>query len=193
MLANAFVPVFFKPSFVHTSSFFPANMPASQSSAPNQESIDDEFYCSVRRSPIHGTGVFARRKIPAGTRIIEYTGERIGDAEAVRRNEASGRTVSHTYFFSISTGKTIDGEAGGNLSRFINHSCEPNCEAREEDGRVFIYALEDISRGTELNYRYGLQYDARHTAAVKQLFACNCGSAGCTGTMLEPKSRRRRS
>lgn len=147
----------------------------------------------LRRSSIHGTGVFARRKIPAGSCIVEYTGERITDAEAARRSNATGRPVGHTYFFSISTGKTIDGEDGGNESRFINHSCAPNCEAREEDGRVFIYALRDIARGEELNYRYGLQYDARQTAAIKKLFACNCQAPDCTGTMLELRSKKRRS
>ncbi|HEY0063069.1 MAG TPA: SET domain-containing protein-lysine N-methyltransferase, partial [Telluria sp.] len=74
----------------------------------------------------------------------------------------------------------------------INHACEPNCEAYEEDGRVFIYALQDIEAGEELNYNYALIYEERHTAAVKKLFECRCGAPSCSGTMLAPKKRKSR-
>jgi SET domain-containing protein len=152
----------------------------------------DSPLCSVRRSPIHGNGVFARCAIGAGTRIIEYMGERIGWDEAIRRAQASAGPVNHTFYFSLDDGDVIDGGCDGNDARWINHACEPNCEAFEEDGHVFIYAMEDIARGEELHYNYALVYEVRHTPAVKRAFACHCGAPGCSGTMLAPKRRRSR-
>jgi SET domain-containing protein len=145
----------------------------------------------VRQSPVHGKGVFARRDIEAGERIIEYRGERITWDEATRRAQESGGPVNHTFYFSLADGRVIDGGRRGNDARWINHACEPNCEAYEEDGRVFIHALLPIARGEELNYNYALIYDERHTPALKRLFACRCGTPGCTGTMLAPKRRKK--
>ena len=148
---------------------------------------------AVRHSSIHGNGVFARRRISAGDRIIEYKGERIAWPEAVRRAEAKGGPLNHTYFFTLADGRVIDGGAQGNEARFINHSCEPNCEAMEHpDGSVHIYALMDIERGEELRYNYALIYEGRHTAAVKRAFACHCGADSCSGIMLAPKRRSRK-
>ena len=144
---------------------------------------------TVRRSAIHGNGVFARRKIREGELIDEYQGERIDWDEANKRAEDAHGPLNHTFFFSLADGRVIDGGSQGNDARFINHACEPNCEAQEDEGKVFIYALRDIERGEELNYNYALVYEERHTAAVKRQFACNCGSPGCTGTMLAPKRK----
>lgn len=146
----------------------------------------------VKESPVHGRGVFARQPIAAGERIIEYTGEIITSDESARRAEASGGPINHTFFFSLADGNLIDGGSHGNDARFINHSCDPNCEAYEEDGRVYIHALRDIEKGEELNYNYALIYEARHTPAVKKAFACYCGAANCTGVMLAPKKRSRK-
>lgn len=146
----------------------------------------------VKESPIHGRGVFAREDIPPGTRIIEYTGEHISSDESARRQEAGGGPVNHTFFFSLADGSLIDGGSGGNDSRWINHSCEPNCEAYEEDGKVCIYSLHHIDAGEELNYNYALIYEARHTPAIKRAFACYCGTPSCTGVMLAPKRRSRK-
>ena len=148
--------------------------------------------CEVRRSPIHGNGVFATRSIEPGERIIEYTGRRIDWPEALRRTAAANGPVNHTFYFSLDDGNVIDGGDHGNDARWINHACEPNCEAYEEDGRVFIHALHEIAPGEELNYNYALVFEERHTAAVKRAFACLCGAPGCTGTMLAPKKRRSR-
>jgi len=145
----------------------------------------------VRNSRIHGRGVFAARKIPAGTCIIEYEGERITWKEAVRRENMKAPDDFHTFFFSLESGKIIDGGSQGNDARWINHACEPNCEAREEDGRVFIYALRDIQRGEELNYDYGLILEERHTPALKRAYACLCGAATCRHTLLAPKRKRK--
>jgi hypothetical protein len=151
----------------------------------------DHPLVAVRRSSIHGNGVFALRKIAAGSRIIEYTGERITSEESGRRAQQKGGPINHTFFFSLNDGQVIDGGVGGNDSRWINHACEPNCEAVEEDGRVYIHALRDIARGEELNYNYALIYEERHTPAVKKQFACFCGAPSCSGTMLAPKRRKR--
>ena len=81
----------------------------------------------------------------------------------------------------------IDAAVGGNAARWINHACEPNCKAEEEDGRIFIDALRDIAPGEELFYDYGLIIDERYTPALKQQYACRCGSARCRRTMLAKK------
>lgn len=146
----------------------------------------------VRASAVHGKGVFARRKIPAGDCIIEYRGERIEWATALERADAAGGPVNHTYFFSLADGRVIDGGSHGNDARFINHSCEPNCEPLEhDDGRVYIYSLMDIEPGEELAYYYALIFEGRHTAGIKRAFACRCGASSCTGTMLAPKGRKK--
>lgn len=146
----------------------------------------------VKVSPIHGRGVFARQPIAAGERIIEYTGDIISSDESARRAEASGGPVNHTFFFSLADGNLIDGGSNGNDARFINHACDPNCEAYEDEGRVFIHALRDIAQDEELNYNYALIYEARHTPAIKKAFACYCGAANCSGVMLAPKKKQRR-
>ena len=162
------------------------------STSPRTESHPQSPPCKVERSPVHGNGVFATRKIEAGERIIEYTGERIDWPEALRRTDAGDGPVNHTFYFSLDDGQVIDGGSHGNDARWINHACEPNCEAYEEDGRVFIHALMDIEAGEELNYNYALVYEARHTPALKRAFLCLCGTPGCLGTMLAPKKRKSR-
>jgi SET domain-containing protein len=145
---------------------------------------------TVKSSKVHGNGVFARRKIAEGTCIIEYQGERISWKEALRREQLKEGDSTHTFLFSLDDGRVIDGGSQGNDARWINHACEPNCEAREEDGRVYIYALRDIQRGEELNYNYALVLDERHTPAVKRAYACLCGAPTCRKTMLAPKRKK---
>ncbi len=123
--------------------------------------------------------------------VIEYQGERITADTANERGSSDPENPFHTFFFSLEDGLLIDGGVNGNDARWINHACEPNCEARENDGRVFIHALRDIRRGEELNYDYGLVVEERHTKSLKAAYACRCGAAGCRGTMLAPKKRRR--
>lgn len=146
----------------------------------------------VRHSTIHGNGVFATRKIKAGTCVIEYKGERITPKQAIKRSGTDPDNPCHTFFFSLENGRMIDGAAEGNDARWINHCCAPNCEAREEDGCIFIYALRDIKRGEELNYDYGLIISERHTPAVKRDYACLCGASTCRHTMLAPKRRKQK-
>ena len=145
----------------------------------------------VRDSAIHGRGVVARNALKAGERICEYVGERIDWPEALRRHPHDPAQPFHTFYFSIDDDHVIDGNAGGNFSRFMNHSCDPNCEAETDDSsgdtRVFILALRDIPAGEELVYNYGLTLDERYTPTLKKQFACHCGSPDCRGTMLSPK------
>lgn len=145
----------------------------------------------VRESPIHGRGVVARVPIAAGERICEYVGERIDWPEALRRHPHDPDQPFHTFYFSVDDDTVIDGNVGGDFSRFMNHSCEPNCEAEtvEIDGitRIYILALRDIEVGEEFVYNYGLTLDERYTPTLKKQFACHCGSPKCRGTMLSPK------
>ena len=141
----------------------------------------------VRVSPIQGRGVFAARKIEEDEKIGEYIGEIITEKEADLRYPFEGEERHHTFLFRLDNGKIIDAEHGGNAMRFINHSCDPNCEAEEEDGRIFIYAARDIRRGEELAYDYNFILEERHTAKQKALYPCYCGAKNCRGTILASK------
>ena len=142
----------------------------------------------VRRSKIHGKGVFATRRIPKGTRLIEYKGERISWEEADRRYDDDIQP-HHTFLFAVDDKTVIDGGRYGNDARWINHSCDPNCEAVDEDGRIFIETIRDIEPGEELTYDYSYILDEPHTAAVKARYPCRCGSPKCRGTILGNKRR----
>jgi uncharacterized protein len=146
----------------------------------------------VRRSGIHGKGVFALAPIAGGERILEYTGSVITWKQAKKRPPHNPDDPNHTFYFHIDDKHVIDGLDGGNAAKWINHACGPNCEADEDDGRVFITALRDIAPGEELNYDYGLILDGKHTKKVKKEFACHCGTPKCRGTMLAPKHKKKK-
>jgi SET domain-containing protein len=158
--------------------------PATRPTASRRKTIE------VRQSGVHGKGVFAAAPIAAGKRIIEYTGPIITWKEAQRRHPHNPDEPNHTFYFHIDDERVIDGLHGGS-AKWINHACDPNCEADEDDaaGRVFIKALRDIAPGEELNYDYGLVLEGRHTAKIKKDYECRCGSSTCRGTMLSPKKR----
>ncbi len=144
----------------------------------------------VRRSGVHGKGVFALQAIAAGTRLIEYKGEIIAWPEALRRHPHDASDPNHTFYFSLDDGThVIDANVNGNAARWINHACDPNCQADETEGRVFIEALRDLQPGEELFYDYGLVIDERYTPKLKKDYACRCGSPNCRRTMLAPKRR----
>jgi SET domain-containing protein len=133
----------------------------------------------VRRSRVHGRGVYAGELIRKGTRIIEYTGQRVPEREVVE-----DKNDPHTFYFGLDNGEVIDPEIGGNVARWINHSCDPNCESIDEDGRIFIYAVRKIEPGEELSYDYALQIDEPINRKSKKQYQCFCGSPDCRGTML---------
>ena len=143
----------------------------------------------ARKSGVHGRGVFALEAIAEGETLIEYVGEIISWKEALRRHPNDPSDPNHTFYFHIDEDRVIDALHGGNSSRWINHACNPNCEADEQDGRVFIKALRDIAPGEELNYDYGLMIDEPYTKKLKAEYPCWCGSKRCRGTLLAPKRR----
>jgi hypothetical protein len=148
----------------------------------------------VRDSPIHGRGVYAARDIRKGERIIEYTGRVVSWKEADRLPPSDPADPSHTFLFSLSDGKrVIDASVSRNAARWINHSCDPNCESEEdEDGRVFIEAVRDIARGEELHYDYCLVLDEKITKKLRREYRCLCGAQNCRGTMLAWKKKKKR-
>jgi uncharacterized protein len=141
----------------------------------------------AKTSAIHGRGVFAVLPLKKDERIIEYKGELISWEEALDRHPHDPAQPHHTFYFHIDDLCVIDGRIQGNSAKWINHSCNPNCESDEVDGRIYIKALRPIKAGEELNYDYGLTIDERYTAKLKKEFACYCGAKNCRGTMLAPK------
>ena len=144
----------------------------------------------VRRSGVHGKGVFALQDIAEGETLIEYVGEVISWDEAQDRHPHDPNDPNHTFYFHVNEDRVIDALFGGNSSRWINHSCDANCEADEQDGRVFIKARRNIKAGEELNYDYGLIIDEPYTKKLKAEYPCWCGSKNCRGTLLSPKERK---
>jgi SET domain-containing protein len=153
--------------------------------------VDDRL--EIRDSPVHGRGVFARQPIPAGARVLEYTGERISKAESLRRCEDG-----NVFVLALDDHWDIDGAVGDNPARWINHSCAPNCEAVIEDepappagpvppdsgpilpphGRVYIDTIRAIAAGEELAFNYG--YDLEDCRD----YPCRCGAPSCVGFIV---------
>lgn len=138
----------------------------------------------VRKSGIHGKGVYAIRPIKAGDTVLEYKGEIITWKKALARHPHDKSQPNHTFYFHLDDGHVIDAKYKGNSARWINHSCNPNLEADQDGYRIFLKALRNIKAGEELSYDYGLITDERKTAKVKKEYACLCGAKNCRGTML---------
>ena len=153
----------------------------------------------ARRSAIHGNGVFATAGIAKGERVIRYKGK-LRSHEEVDRVYADEDENGHTFLFTLNDEWVIDANVEGNRARWINHSCEPNCEAvHQEDpkgrahrDKIVIEALRDIAAGEELTYNYGIVLDEPYTPALKALWACRCGTPSCSGTLLQPKPKARK-
>ena len=146
---------------------------------------------AVRKSGVHGRGVFSAIKFKKDEVVMEYVGEVITWKEALRRHPHNPKDPDHTFYFHIDDKHVIDGKFGGNAARWINHACTPNCEADEIDGRIFIRALRTIQPDTELFYDYGLIIDEPYTKKLEKQFECRCGTKNCRGTMLAPKKRKK--
>lgn len=151
----------------------------------------------LRRSPIHGNGVFAARNLPKGLRLIQYRGA-LRPHDEIDQCYGGDAESGHTFLFTLNQDWVIDANVRGNSARWINHSCAPNCEAvlyenakgdRRKD-RVFIETIRPIKAGEELTYDYGIKLDEAHTPRLKKVWACRCGARKCTGTMLSPKRAR---
>lgn len=153
--------------------------------APTAEPKDRDFI-RVGRSRIEGKGVFAKRRIHRGARIIEYVGARV-PADRVLAADNPGARI---YTFRLDDSVVIDGGRGGNESRFINHSCAPNCEAYAFDDRMYIYAMVDIARGEELTFDYKLApQPGQRAKAGPDEHACSCGAENCRGTMRRTRRK----
>jgi SET domain-containing protein len=147
---------------------------------------------SVRTSPIHGRGVFATRTIRKAAKIIEYRGARISQREAEAQAVRDPTDPNHTFLFELSDGTIIDAASGGNSARWINHSCDPNCESVEyDDGTLFIHARRTIRAGEELCYDYRIPAAGRGSEKERRAYACACRSSRCRGTLLIKTSSRR--
>lgn len=140
----------------------------------------------LRTSSIQGTGAFAVRRIPKGTRIVEYTGERITHEEADARYNDFDMERHHTYLFAVDEKTVIDATREGGDARYINHSCDPNCESVNDEGRIFIEAIRDIAAGEELFFDYAYERDGEEGAEDEARYACRCGAAACRKTILAP-------
>ena len=141
------------------------------------------LYCKVQQSPIHGRGLYARRAIAAGTDIIQYIGEKISKEESSRRAleweaKARKRGSGLVYIFELDDEWDLDGRRGRNPARYINHSCDGNCEAINYEGEIWIVARKDIEAGEELTYDYG--YDMEHFLD----HPCRCGTDNCIGYIV---------
>ena len=143
---------------------------------------------AIRSSKIQGKGAFSTRRIAKGARIIEYLGECIEEDEADLRYPDDEMGRHHTFLFSIGDGdRVLDAGPIDWPAKYINHSCDPNCEAiEEEDGRVFISALKHIPAGVELSYDYAYERTPEHTDDDEKLYVCRCGSPKCRGTIMAP-------
>jgi SET domain-containing protein len=151
----------------------------------------------LRRSPIHGNGVFAARDLPAGTRLVQYRGtlRRHSEVDDCYGGEYDS---GHTFLFTLNDEYVVDANVGGNIARWINTSCAPNCETvivEDPNGdsrrdRIFIETIKPVRVGAELTYDYGITLDEPHTPRLRKVWACRCGARKCTGTMLRPKRRR---
>jgi SET domain-containing protein len=142
----------------------------------------------ILESPISGKGAFAVRPITKGERLIEYTGERISHPVADARYDDESMAEHHTFLFSVTSRTVIDASRGGNEARFINHSCDPNCETEIKKGRVYVYALRDIPVGEELHYDYAYERSGDETAEDERRYKCLCGTAKCRGSIMEAKA-----
>lgn len=139
----------------------------------SDKAIDGTKYVEIRKSGIHRYGGFATRKIRKGTRVIEYKGEKIDKTESLKRCESNNE-----YIFTLDDDWDIDGKVDWNPARFINHSCDPNCEAIIEKNRIWLFAIKTIQEGEELTFNYG--YDLEDYLE----HPCQCGAENCVGYIV---------
>jgi len=139
-----------------------------------------------KKSSVHGSGLFAFENIRKGTQIIEYVGDKVTKKEGDRRadkqiNKAKkNRNNGMVYVFELNQRYDIDGGVAHNHARLINHSCNPNCEVEISNNQIWISAIKNINKNSELTYNYGYPYDADYVDHI-----CKCGSSKCVGYILD--------
>lgn len=144
----------------------------------------------VRKSKVHGNGVFAAKDISKGTKIIEYIGKKVTKKQAekiaeiqFKKGESKKTSEGHVYLFELNSKYDIDGNVSWNPARFINHSCDPNCETDNIRGHIWICAKKNIKKGEELSYDYG------YSLADALEHPCKCGSKNCCGYIVSSRVR----
>jgi SET domain-containing protein len=152
--------------------------------------MSEQPLCKVDQSPIHQRGLFATCDIKAGTDIIQYVGEKISKEESTRRaleweEQARGTGEGLVYIFELDDEWDLDGRLGDNPARYMNHSCDGNCEAVNADGEIWIVARKDIQQGDELVYDYG--YDMEHFLD----HPCVCQADNCIGYIVREDQRKK--
>ena len=149
---------------------------------------DQKLYIK-KNSTIHASGLFARSNIETGSRIIEYRGLKITKSQSdkiadvhIEANKKEGN-VGSVYIFTLNDRYDINGKVSWNLAKYINHSCDPNCETDIVRGKIWISAIKDIKKGEELSYDYG--YDMNYL----EDHPCRCGSKNCVGYIVRSNLR----
>jgi len=162
-----------------------------------KEIIIDELLL-VRDSGIHGKGVFSRKEIPAGKRLIKYKGERVSHKEGIKRCKESMRKARKNsayggvYIFEINDNYSIDGDVEDNHAKYINHSCDPNCDVDIESEDIWVYSKREIKKGEELSFEYGFDMEGEYFNFKEN--PCKCGAKNCPGYIVNsedwPKLRK---
>jgi SET domain-containing protein len=153
-------------------------MPSSKTAvavSPDIPKINRDLTCfklKLARSKIHRWGIYAAESIPAGRKVIEYTGERINRRETKRRADSS----EMIYLFTLDPYWTLDGSVGGSGAQYINHSCDPNLVTRIIKGHIIYMSAREIKSGEELTVDY------RFDKKVERV-ECKCGAETCRGTI----------
>ena len=142
-----------------------------------------------KNSQIHASGLFAKDDIKNGTKIIQYKGLKITKAQSdkiadvhIDANKKKG-TIGAVYIFTLNDRYDINGKVSWNLAKYINHSCDPNCETDIIRGKIWINAIKNIKQGEELTYDYG--YDMYSY----EDHPCRCGSKNCVGFIVRSNLR----
>ena len=137
------------------------------------EVAESTKWLKFRYSEIEGRGAFARKAIPSGTRVIEYLGRRITKEESAKLCEDFNE-----YIFDLNSDFDLDGNVEWNPARLLNHSCDPNCEAEQEDETIWIVATRDIRKGEEVTFNYGYSLENYRD------YPCQCGTDECVGYIV---------
>lgn len=149
-------------------------------------------YIVVKKSKVHGTGVFAKIDIPAGSKIIEYVGRKISKSESDKvfderyaKYKGNEGIIAGVYLFELNKKYDIDGDVSWNDAKYINHSCDPNAETLNDKNHIWIVAIKDIKKGEEITYDYG--YDLENYKD----HPCYCGSKNCVGHIVGEEHRKK--
>ena len=141
----------------------------------------------TKNSKIHGIGLFANIDIQKKSKIIEYIGEKISADEGERRYQELKKNASDkdgtVYIFGIDDDISIDGNVSENYAKFANHSCDPNCESQNIEGKIYFVALRDIKKDEEVTLDYG--FDKDELGEHK----CKCGAQNCAGYIISAELR----